>query len=136
MKKLIILLSIPTLFAMALGASVASAQPGGQPGGQPPAAGGQQQGDEMPSIDEETKEKFLEAYTDIMEIQTDYAEQIQAAENEEEAMELQQAAQDEMQEAVTSNDLTVEEYNTVIQTASADPDLMAELEAAIAAAAE
>ena len=130
MKKLISILSIPALFAMALGASVANAQPGGQP----PAAG-QQQG-EMPSIDEETKEKFLDAYGDIMEIQTDYAEQIQAASNEEEAMELQQAAQGEMQEAVTENDLTVEEYNTVIQAASANPDLMAELEAAIAAAAE
>lgn len=131
MKKLISILSIPALFAMALGASVANAQPGGQP----PAAGQQQQG-EMPSIDEETKEKFLDAYGDIMEIQTDYAEQIQAASNEEEAMELQQAAQGEMQEAVTDNDLTVEEYNTVIQAASADPDLMAELEAAIAAASE
>lgn len=130
MKKLISILSIPALFALALGASVVNAQPGGQA----PAAG--QQGGEMPSIDEETKEKFLDAYADIMEIQTDYAEQIQAAENEEEAMELQQAAQGEMQEAVTSNDLTVEEYNTVIQTASANPDLMAELEAAIAAAAE
>ncbi|MGM0634014.1 MAG: DUF4168 domain-containing protein, partial [Pseudomonadota bacterium] len=112
--------------------SVATAQPGG---GQPPAAG-QQGGQEMPEIDDETKEKFLDAYADIMAIQTDYAEQIQAAGNEEEAMELQQAAQSEMQEAVTSNDLTVQEYNTVIQAASADPDLMAELEAAIGAAAE
>jgi hypothetical protein len=123
MKKLISILGIPALFAMALGVSVASAQQGGQ-------------GGEMPSIDEDTKEKFLDAYADIMEIQTDYAEQIQAADNEEEAMELQQAAQSEMQEAVTGNDLTVEEYNTVIQTASANPDLMAELEAAIAASAE
>lgn len=121
MKKLISILGIPALFAMALGASVATAQ---------------QQGGEMPTIDEDTKEKFLDAYSDIMEIQTDYAEQIQAADNEEEAMQLQQAAQGEMQAAVTDNDMTVEEYNTVIQTASTNPDLMAELEAAIAAAAE
>lgn len=120
MKKLISILGIPALFALALGTSVATAQ----------------QDAEMPTIDEATKDKFVEAYADIMAIQTDYAEQIQAASNEEEAMELQQAAQSEMQEAVTGNDMSVEEYNTVIQTASADPDLMAELEAAIAAATE
>jgi len=124
MKQLISILGIPALLALALGTSVATAQPAGQQDG------------EMPTIDEETKEKFLDAYADIMAIQTDYAEQIQAAENEEEAMELQQEAQGEMQQAVTSNDMTVEEYNRVIQTASANPDLMAELEAAIEAATQ
>ncbi|MEX1198187.1 MAG: DUF4168 domain-containing protein [Pseudohongiellaceae bacterium] len=123
MKKLTSILNISALFAMALGMSVATAQPGGQP----PAAG---QG-QAPEVSEELKSRFIDAYADIMAIQTDYAEQIQAAGNEEEAMELQQAAQGEMQEAVTSNDMTVEEYNMVIQAASADPELMEELEAAI-----
>ena len=125
MKKLMYILGIPALFALALGFTSVQAQP---------AAGqqGQAQG-EMPEIDDATKEAFLDAYADIMEIQTRYAAQIQAAGNEEEAMELQQAAQGEMQQAVTDSDITVQEYNTVIQAASADPDLMAELEAAIAA---
>lgn len=126
MKKLTSILSLSTLFAMAMGMSVATAQPGGQP----PAAGGQGQA-AVPEVGEELKSRFIDAYSDIMSIQTDYAEQIQAAGNEEEAMELQQAAQGEMQQAVSDNDMTVEQYNRVIQAASADPELMEELEAAI-----
>lgn len=129
MRKLTSILSLSALFAMALGMSVATAQPGGQPpaGGQGQAPGAPA----APEVSDELKSKFIDAYGDIMEIQTRYAEQIQAAGNEEEAMELQQAAQGEMQEAVTGNDMTVEEYNMVIQAASADPELMEELEAAI-----
>lgn len=122
MKKLMYILGIPALFALALSATSLQAQP----------AAGQQQG-EMATIDDATKEAFLDAYADIMEIQTRYAAQIQAAGNEEEAMELQQAAQGEMQQAVTDSDITVQEYNSVIQAASSNPDLMAELEAAIEA---
>jgi len=127
MRKLMSLMSISAIFAMMFGVSVASAQP---PAGQPPA--GQPPAGEMPTIDEATKEKFLDAYVDIMEIQTRYAEMLQGATDESEAMELQQAAQEEMQTAVTEAELTVEEYNEVIQVASANPSLMAELEAAIA----
>lgn len=122
MKKLMSLMSVSAIFAMLLGAAVAHAQP---PAGQPPAG-------EMPTIDEATKEKFLDAYVDIMEIQTRYAELLQGATDESQAMELQQAAQEEMQTAVSDADMTVEEYNEVIQVASANPALMAELEAAIA----
>ncbi len=124
MKKLTSILSLSTLFAMVMGMSVATAQPGGQP----PAAGGQPA---APEVSDDLKNKFIDAYAVIMSIQTDYAEQIQAAGNEEEAMELQQAAQGEMQQAVSDADMTVEEYNMVIQAASADPELMEELEAAI-----
>jgi len=127
MKSLMSLMSVSAMFALLLGAAVANAQP---PAGQPPA--GQPPAGEMPTIDETTKEKFLDAYVDIMEIQTRYAEMLQGAADESEAMELQQAAQEEMQTAVTEADMTVEEYNEVIQVASANPALMAELEAAIA----
>jgi len=111
-------LSIPAFFALFLLAGLAHAQTGDAP---------------VPvmEIDAETKENFVAAYSDIMEIQLRYAQQLQAVTDESEANVLQQAAQTEMQEAVTSNDLTVEEYNQVIQLASADPELMSELEAAI-----
>ena len=132
MKKTTTALSISALFAMMFGMSVATAQP---PAGQPPA-GQPQAGGEAPTIDADTRENFLGAYAEIMQIQNHYAERLQTAGNEEEAMELQQAAQEEMQDAVQSNDMTVEEYNTVIQTASANPELMAELEAAIESAME
>lgn len=36
-----------------------------------------------------------------------------------------------MQEAVVSNDLTIQEYNLVIELAATDPELLSELEAAI-----
>jgi hypothetical protein len=112
------LLSLPALFALLFTVSVANAQTADTP---VPAM----------ELDEETKENFVSAYGDIMEIQMRYAQQLQAVTDEVEANVLQQAAQSEMQEAVISNDLTVEEYNQVIQLASVDPELMAELEAAI-----
>lgn len=112
------LLSLPALFALLFTISVAHAQTTDVP---VPAM----------ELDEETKENFISAYSDIMEIQLRYAQQLQAVTDETEANVLQQAAQNEMQEAVVSNDLTVAEYNQVIQLASVDPELMAELEAAI-----
>lgn len=112
------LLSLPALFALLFVMSVAHAQTADVP---VPAV----------ELDDETKENFVSAYTDIMEIQLRYAQQLQVVTDEAEASVLQQAAQNEMQEAVVSNDLTVAEYNQVIQLASADPQLMAELEAAI-----
>lgn len=121
-KKLI---TIPALFALSLFFGTLHAQPA-------PA----QAPDTPPQIemDATMKSNFVAAYVDILEIQMRYAEQLQSVTDEAEANGLQQAAQGEMQEAVESNDLTVQEYNLVIQTASSDPDLMAELEAAIEAA--
>jgi hypothetical protein len=82
----------------------------------------------------ELKSNFVSAYTDIMEIQMRYAQQLQSVTDEAEANGLQQAAQLEMQEAVEDNDLSIQEYNQIIQMASADPELLEELEAAIEAA--
>jgi len=119
------MISIPALFALSLLFGTLHAQPA--PTQAPDAA-------PQIEIDATLKSNFVAAYVDILEIQMRYAEQLQSVTDEAEANGLQQAAQGEMQEAVESNDLTVQEYNLVIQTASSDPDLMAELEAAIEAA--
>lgn len=113
------LLNLPALFALVFAASVATAQDAEVP-------------QTSADIDDATKEKFVETYTDIMAIQVRYAEQLQSVTDEAEANTMQQQAQVEMQEAVTQNDMSIQEYNQIIQLAAADEELMAELEEAIA----
>lgn len=113
------LLNLPALFALVFAASVATAQDAEVP-------------QTAADIDDATKEKFVETYTDIMAIQVKYAEQLQSVTDEAEANTMQQQAQVEMQEAVTQNDMSIQEYNQIIQLAAADEELMAELEEAIA----
>lgn len=119
MKKL---LTISALFSAALMAGSISAQQ--QPAPAPPAV-------EPMEITPELKEKFIGAYADILEIQVDYTEQLEAVTEEAEANALQQEAQMEMQEAVVDNELTIQQYNQIIQMAANDPELQQELQAAI-----
>ena len=119
MKKL---LTISALFSAALMAGSISAQQ--QPAPAPPAV-------EPMEITPELKEKFIGAYADILEIQVDYTEQLEAVTEEAEANALQQEAQMEMQEAVVDNELTIQQYNQIIQMAANDPELQQELQAAM-----
>tara|TARA_R100001039_G_scaffold36290_1_gene32440 strand:+ start:4021 stop:4404 length:384 start_codon:yes stop_codon:yes gene_type:complete len=118
------LLSIPAIFALILGAGVVHAQPATSEDAHIPQSAA--------DIDMAMKDKFVSAYGDIMEIQMDYAERLQTVTDQEQASMLQQEAQREMQEAVASNDITIQQYNQIIQLAAADEELMAELETAIA----
>ena len=122
------LLSLPALFALIFAASVAHAQ---QPA---PAAADADVPQSAAEVNTDMKEKFVAAYEDIMLIQMDYAEQLQAVTDEDQANVLQQEAQREMQDAVTANEITIQQYNTIIQLAAADEALMEELESAIAEA--
>ncbi|ALO45140.1 DUF4168 domain-containing protein [Pseudohongiella spirulinae] len=120
--------ALTALFIMALfSGSLQAQQPPAQQAPTPQAA---------PQIEltSELKSNFVSAYNDIMQIQMRYAQQLQSVTDEAEANGLQQAAQLEMQEAVEDNDLSIQEYNQIIQMASADPELLEELEAAIEAA--
>lgn len=119
MKKL---LTISALFSAALLAGSASAQQ--QPAPAPAPA-------QAMEITPEIKEKFIDAYADIMEIQVDYTEKLEAVTEEAEANALQQQAQMEMQEAVVDNELTIQQYNQIIQMAANNPELQQELQAAI-----
>ncbi|OFE12915.1 hypothetical protein PHACT_06970 [Pseudohongiella acticola] len=120
------LLGLHALFALIFTASVAHAQ---QAAPTEPAADVPQS---AADIDADLKAKFVDAYGDIMSIQMRYAEQLQAVTDENQASTLQQQAQAEMQEAVTDNDISIQQYNQIIQLAAADEELMAELETAIA----
>lgn len=121
------LLSLPALFALVFAAGVAHAQPPAPA----PAATAAEVPQTAADIDTEMKEKFVEAYGDIMSIQMRYAELLQTVTDENEANSLQQQAQAEMQTAVTANDISIQQYNQIIQLAAADEELMAELETAI-----
>ncbi|HDZ09321.1 DUF4168 domain-containing protein [Pseudohongiella sp.] len=120
------LLSLPALFALIFAASVAHAQ---QPA---PAAADADVPQSAADINADMKQKFVAAYGDIMTIQMDYAERLQTVTDQEQATMLQQEAQREMQDAVTANAISIQQYNQIIQLAAADEDLMAELESAIA----
>lgn len=74
-------------------------------------------------VDDATVNNFVDAYTDVQKIHNEYAERLQSVEDAEEATTLQQEAQDKMQEAVTSNDITVEEYQTIAQQIGQDAEL-------------
>lgn len=117
-------LALPSLLALLFAGSLAVAQA-------PQAPQTPQAAPSAADLDSQTKENFVSAYSEIMEIQMRYADQMRNATEEEEAAALQEAAQGEMQEAVTANDLTVQEYNLVIELAATDPELLAELETAI-----
>jgi len=67
---------------------------------------------------------FAVAYVQVNEIGMEYDQQMQAAQNDEELMELQMQAQMEMTEVVEATDgLTVEEYNMIFTAAQTDPEL-------------
>ena len=118
MKKLLPLSAVVTA---ALRAGPVSAQQ--QPAAPAPAP--------QVEITPEIKDKFSDAYVDIMEIQVDYSEQLESVTDQAVANTMQQEAQTEMQEAVVDNDLTIQQYNQIIQMASTDQELQQELQAAI-----
>ncbi len=118
MKKLLTLSAVVTA---ALLAGPVSAQQ--QPAAPAPAP--------QVEITPEIKDKFIDAYVDIMEIQVDYSEQLESVTDQAVANTMQQEAQTEMQEAVVDNDLTIQQYNQIIQMASTDQELQQELQAAI-----
>ena len=101
--------------------------PGQQPPGQQPPA--QQPPGSMPGaaqpqqINEETIEKFAGAFSEILVIQENFTEKLEAAESNEDAQALQQQAQQEMVEAVQDNGLSVAEYNEVVAMMEQDPQL-------------
>lgn len=119
-KHLIALLAAAGLMG---GAAIAQAQDGQQTA--PPPAAAQEE------VDEATVDNFIAAYLEVQTIHQEYSQQLQAAEDPEVATELQQEAQEKMQEAVTNNGLTISEYQQVANLAGQDPELRARIEAAL-----
>lgn len=84
------------------------------------------------SFDDEKIEAFATAETKVQEIRTTYIPQLESAETEAEQVEIRQQAGNEMVSAVNETPgITVEEYNAIVETAAADPDLAERLDDAL-----
>lgn len=79
-------------------------------------------------ISDEQLEQFADALNEIERINDDFVAQLEQAENQEEAQELQIAAQGEMVEAVENSGLTVEEYNAIAYRMQNDPEIQERIE--------
>jgi hypothetical protein len=89
------------------------------------------------AIDDAKIESFVVAFLQVDEINRSYAPQLQAAGSEEEQQEVRQQAGEAMVQAVESaQGITVEEYNTIIETAQTDPELAQQINEKIRAAAQ
>lgn len=73
-------------------------------------------------------ETFLEARADVLDIQQEYSNRLQSAEDDQEVADLQSEAREKMAAAVEDAGLSVEEFNRIAQAAQNDPDVAAELE--------
>jgi len=83
----------------------------------------QQQAPSAADFSEDQLENFAEAHGEVMEIRDDYTQRLQEAEGREQAMSLQEEANEKMVSAVTDTGLSVEEYGQIARAASNDTEL-------------
>lgn len=119
-RRLPLALALAALFGLS-GTALAQQQEGQPSYGAEPPAGMEQQGAQ---IDPQTLDRFVDAFVAVQHIREDFAERLQAVENESEAQAMQQEAQEEMISAVEEKGLDVEEYNQVAMALQSDPAMM------------
>lgn len=108
--------------AFAFAGSQAMAEPGSQQQyGQPESAA-------KKSFDDQTLKKFALSNIDLAKIQNDFARKLEGAENQEEAVAMQQAMQKKMVSAVQSNGLSVEDFNSIANQMASDEQMKAKVE--------
>lgn len=100
--------------AFSTGALAQQAQQGQQPPPQPEAA---------TNVSDAELESFVDARQSIVEIQSEYSEKLQGAEDPEKANELQQEANEEMIGAVQEAGLDVDSFNSIAMAIQNDPKL-------------
>lgn len=79
-------------------------------------------------FDRQELETFLEARAEVLDIQKEYSNRLQSAEDDQEVADLQSEAREKMAAAVENAGITVEKFNRIAQAAQNDPDVAAELE--------
>ncbi|UEX78967.1 DUF4168 domain-containing protein [Sediminicurvatus halobius] len=72
---------------------------------------------------EETLQQFVEAHSGVLAIRDEYTQRLQEADDREQAMALQEEANERMVNAVTDTGLSVEEYGEIARAASGDTEL-------------
>ena len=89
------------------------------------------------NFDENTLRSFVVAFLQVDEINRNYLPQMQEADTPEAQQEVQQQATQEMVVAVENAEgISVEEYNSIIETAQADPELANQINELIRQAVE
>lgn len=123
MKNWISTLVLGSALALSSHAFAEQAPSGAQgQAGSPQNTMGQEQAVETNFDDAELK-TFVDIQKDIGEVRNEYAQKIQAVEDEEESQALQEEARDSLIEVVESADLSVEKYNQIAQAYQASPDV-------------
>lgn len=74
-------------------------------------------------FEEQELKTFVDIQKDIGEVRNEYAQKIQAVEDQEEAQALQEEARDSLIDVVESADLTVEKYNQIAQAYQVSPEV-------------
>ncbi len=88
---------------------------------------------QAPAVDEDTLRSFAVATLEIQEITEAYTPQLEAADSPEEQQEIAQTANEEMVQAVEAvPGIDVDQYNAISEAAQQDPQMMQQINAAIA----
>ena len=111
-----------------LAAAPAMAQQDGQ---QDPAASGQgssysdpaASGAQDTNFSDSELQDFIQAQEGVMEVREDYIEQIEAADSQEKAQELQMEANDKMVEVIEEIGMDIPTYNSIATAYSSEPEV-------------
>jgi len=106
------------IFALVTGMTAQAAQ--NQGAAPPPPAQGQQA---MKPVTDEQLVKFIDAAADVQNVQANYAERVQNADDQAKAQSLRQEAQNKMIGAVEESGLTVQQFNQIGQRLQTDQEL-------------
>ena len=110
--------------ALALGLTGAQAMAqdygSGEEGQQDP---GMEQSQQPADFSDEELQQFVSLQDSIGEIREEYVSQIEAAESEDKARQLQQEAQSEMVSAIEDAGMSVQEYNAIAVAYNSNPDI-------------
>ena len=82
-----------------------------------------QAGMEQAQVDDTMVEKFVEAFSEVRQIQIQFSSQLEGVSDQQEAQNLQQQAQQQMIGAVEEAGLSVADYNMVVAAMEQNPQL-------------
>lgn len=85
----------------------------------------------MPDLSQGQIESFAGAALDVRQVEQDFNAEMQTAQDAQELERLHQEAQQQAQQAIENNGLSVDEYNAIAQAAHQDPQLYATIVQAI-----
>lgn len=117
------LTGLTLIMAMALGGSQALAQDYGDGQNQDQDQGMAQSQQQAEDFSDEDLQQFVDLQDEIGDIREDYVGQIEDADSEDKARELQQEAQSAMVEAIEAAGMSVQDYNAIAVAYNSNPDV-------------